>query len=1128
MLSCVLLLPTQGDTVVITPSFVVSGSVSVLGYTDSADYSIYQNKLVWLATTPSDSIRVFYREIKFEVAYDRKSPDIIQPTYRQNPFTYVPTKSESQSTYGSLNTAGNISRGIGFGNAQDVVVNSNLNLRISGLVAQDVEVLAVISDENNPIQPEGNTQQIQDFDQVYITLKKNKAQLTMGDFLMKKPSDSYFINYYKKSRGLQFQNEQTVKGWELNTQAEVAMSRGRFSRNRIDGIEGNSGPYRLSGDNGEKFIIVIAGTENVYLDGGKLTRGQDNDYIINYNTGEITFTPRVLITRYSRIVVEFQYSDRNYGRSVAHIGASASKGALTVYVNGFNEMDLKSQPTSTIINTIDSTTGIAGRDVLALSGDEVGLYPTAREKEVYDPDLIMYTRSTIGANQVYVYAPKPQEGSTYYSVRFSNIGQGQGDYVQAQTAANGKVFEYIGQGLGNYSPVEVLIPPKRLNTMNIGLVLEKDGKKSGIEYAISSLDKNTFSHLDDSDNGGFGLKLFRQTEKTLSKEKKTKWSSDVSYEMVSGQYNYVERYRNVEFDRKWNKVLSNPSSLASLIPKYEHIANGAFRLEKGKEHFIENTSALFVRPGSFSGYSNLTKGQTEWEKIQLYTNLELMQSTTEQDSTALENQFYSIVAGVRRPFGDMMANLSFMQENSAFVLDTLQAQSYGFTKYSASLRGPVNGKFKYNFTANQRTDRQPQNGGFSTSTNGRDVGVNATYKSKSGQHLAISTIYRELEIVDTLLSSQDVENTIQSRMELNLHAFKKFIQSRTFYEIGTGQEQRREFQYLKVQPGNGVYIWNDYDSNTLKTINEFELASALDAERADYIKIYTPVAGFITTNTNKISETFTINPMALYKGEKEARKPFYTRFYSISTLLLDRKVLPTNLWQFIALGQESLQDTMLINTNQNVRSTLFFNRGNPKYSVDYTYVSNESKQLLTNGFDSRSAQENIMNVRVNLGGQFTLNTRMSEGKKLYASQFFTQNDFNYTFYEVEPKLQILFKKIYRIELKSKYYTAANQAQYGGESSESLALGAAFKYAKANKGTFDFDGNYIRVNYDGSVSSNLGYELLRGLQDGDNLTWRFGYQRTLQNNVQLVVSYNGRKSEETPIIHIGRLVARYLF
>ena len=132
--------------------------------------------------------------------YSNKNKESIYNIFRDNPFKYTPNKNEVKSTYGKLNTMGNISRGIGLGNTQNVVVNSNLNLRLDGKLAEDVEIFAVISDENNPIQPEGNTQQIQDFDQVYITLKKDSLALTFGDFLMKSQSSSYFLKYYKKSR----------------------------------------------------------------------------------------------------------------------------------------------------------------------------------------------------------------------------------------------------------------------------------------------------------------------------------------------------------------------------------------------------------------------------------------------------------------------------------------------------------------------------------------------------------------------------------------------------------------------------------------------------------------------------------------------------------------------------------------------------------------------------------------------------------------------------------------------------------------------------------------------------------------------------------------------------------------
>ena len=849
---------------------VVKESVFIEGYTQPSDYKIINNKLLWLAESIEDSLVVQYRVAFITTSYRNKDPKIIQEVYDENPFKYVPPSSYTSQTFGTLNTMGNVSRGIGFGNAQDVVVNSNLNLRLNGTLANDIDILAVISDDNNPIQPEGNTQQIQDFDQVFITLKKDSGILTLGDFLMKHPKQSYFINYYKKSRGLQFKNVYEKDEWKVNYGSEVAISRGRFSRNRIDGIEGNSGPYRLAGSNGEIFIIVIAGTENVFLDGKKLKRGEDNDYVINYNTGEITFTPKVLITRYSRIVVEFQYSDRNYARSVARLGSSIKKGDYTLYANFFNEMDLRSQPYQQSLDGFDSTLNKSALEILAESGDNQAFFNNVRPQSSYNPDRIMYKLVSLGGIDYYEYAQNPAENTQFFDVSFSNVGLGNGSYVQAQSAANGKVFEFVGIGQGDYEPIEILIAPKRLSTLNIGIMREFEGKTSGIEYVLSGYDENTLSTRDDQDNQGFGLKLYRKSEGILKDTGDWKYKTDLNYELVSGRYNYVERYRDVEFDRKWNKVLTNPIALASLLPSYEHIANANLSLVKSKKEYFSNQTSGFLRPGSFQGVSNLSKFGFEIKKFESNSQLELMSSNTSSDSSSFDNIFYSFQSELIRPIWKFIGGGKFHTERSSFALeDTLLSNSYAFDAYSVFLKNSDTSRVKYNLSATQRVDERPKNEGFGLATIGRDVSLRTAFTSKKSNRIELNSTYRQLEIKDTSLSNKQVENTFQSRLEVDFSLFKKFIRSKTFYQVGTGQEQRREFQYLQIQPGNGIYIWNDYDSNGIKTLNEFEVASDLDKQRADYIKIYTPVAGFITTNTNKISQTIELRPAVFLKRKTE-------------------------------------------------------------------------------------------------------------------------------------------------------------------------------------------------------------------------------------------------------------------
>ena len=112
-----------------------------------------------------DTLRLAYRVLPYNFSASFKNKDIknLEPdeSGSVNPFVFNAGKEKGDEDIfklDGLNKSGSISRGINFGNTQDLSVNSNLNLQLSGKVHENVNILAAITDNNIPIQPDGNTQ----------------------------------------------------------------------------------------------------------------------------------------------------------------------------------------------------------------------------------------------------------------------------------------------------------------------------------------------------------------------------------------------------------------------------------------------------------------------------------------------------------------------------------------------------------------------------------------------------------------------------------------------------------------------------------------------------------------------------------------------------------------------------------------------------------------------------------------------------------------------------------------------------------------------------------------------------------------------------------------------------------
>ena len=1098
---------------------------------DSSLYSIDAPKSL-LILDPSvrqkhKTLGITYRTFPFDLSKEVYHKDLNELLNKNKenqaePFIYQKPNKKQEDLFGLSDFAknGSISRAVSVGSSQDLSVASNLNLQIAGNITADLKLTAAITDNNIPIQPNGNTQQIQDFDKVFIMLSHKNGDLIAGDFEINRPK-SFFLNYHKKAQGvytdIHFALSPKKEAAQIRTYGGVALSRGKFSRNRIEGIEGSQGPYKLHGSNFERYIVVLSGTEKVYIDGKLLTRGQNYDYVIDYNTAEITFMPTVFITKDKRINVEFQYSDRNYASYLLNAGMEYKSKKMQFATHYYKESDIKDQ-------VLDQELSEAQKQLLYDIGDSLFLAVSPKvDSVIFNGSEVLYKKvDSLGYSPVYVYSTNPD--SAYYRLSFSMVGAGNGSYIQIKSAANGRVFKWIapiaGILQGDYAPVVLLVTPKkkRMVTMTGNYEILKNTHIKA-ELALSENDLNLFSPYDKANNKGYAYKIGIANKTNLSNKKPQPWQlvSELNYEFVDQNFEAIERYRSVEFNRDWNVKTYNR--------KEQHLFDVAIKLHQKKQGFVSYLLKTYQLDNDYSAMRNQLIGNLNlangWH-IDFDANI--TQSEEKIQNTKFVRHRLSISKGLKW----FRLGISEQSEDNRFtnnLSDSLSKQSYAFQEFIAYVENNDTSKNRFRLHYKWRDDRVQHLNTLSSAMVANEMGLSMAILKSRKNKLKVSFSYRQLQVQDSNLTSVRPDETGLGQIDHKLRLWKGGLIATTFYQIGSVMEVEKEYSYIEVAAGQGVYSWTDYNGNGIKELDEFEIAAF--ADQANFIRVYIPGTRFVKTFGNQFSTSIMINPSRFWRRSNRKFLKGLSHFANQLVYRSRHKTLSDNVLEIINPFYINMSDPQILSLNSSFRNTFYFNRTHPKYGADLAYRKNSMKILMTNGSEKKSLGEWQLKLRWNFIRKWQLNLRTTQGDKTAFSEFFTNRDYDIHYSSVGPTIVYQPNKYMRISMK--YERGNKQNNIGYQEyvySNTLTLNA--KYNLLNKGIVSGNIQYISLDYHGDQSGPIAFEMMEGLRSGDNFTWTISYQRTILKNLQLSINYNGRKPADTDVIHVGNVQLRAYF
>lgn len=1117
--------------------FVDSVEISASNYT--ADYRYgkirftkkYLEELFFLSAKANASVIIAYKNLPYNIQdeYSRFEVLTTLDTLKEDTVKVAEVKDDfiDDIFLGTdLEKSGSIFRGFTIGNNRDLTLNSGFRLQMTGKLSKDIDIVAALTDESTPVQPEGNTQRLQEIDKVFVELRTPNVTTTLGDIDVSF-SNLDFFSFSRKVQG--------AKGFGTLDKSDLfvsaALTRGQFNTNIFNGTDGVQGPYKLVGTNNEVNIIVIAGSEKVYLDGIIMTRGENNDYTVDYSNGQLTFTNRKLITNESRITVDFEYSDKKYSRSllVGQANTSIFNDRLKLSFSYLRERDDQNKPIDFTLSDSDKTIiSNAGDDRLKAS--KSGVTFAGRDSLGFPLGQYIKIDTTINANQFTIYRYAPGDTNALYQAAFSFVGAGKGDYISLSATS----YSFAGIGQGSYLPIIFFPLPVSYQSGDLNLELKLSRNVSfSVEGAVSDFDQNLFSSNDDKNNQGLAVNsslVFNNDNFRIGTSKLGRLKFTVKQKFVNKLYNSLDRLNPVEYNRVWDIQDSSNQT--------ENTTEAVLAFQPNQFLLINTTGGRNKRGDSFNSLRgsvnlNFLGDSLLLPSVQYYADY-ISSNDNSIDYKGKWLRQSGILDYKLKPFGGNLGTYNFVlsleSENkdiNSLTSDTASNGSYKFYEFEPAfiLSDFFHMDFGYRF--NFRFDDIFYNNAVTRQSSSLTHTYSFRVKDLNFLASAVDVVFYDKKYTEQFLAQGLSDNrTILVTSQANLWFFERGIQTNLFYKVSSERTAKSEVVFIKVAVGQGNYKYlGDINGNGIQDENEFVLVNY----DGDYIKLLIQTDQTFPTTDLQASTGINFAPSRIFKIKSEGVLKEALNNISFDTYLAVSEKSKDPLQKNIYLLKFSkfLNEQNTISGSNSVQQDINLFQNHQYFGIRLRFIQKKGFNQYFSGSERLLGVERSFRLRLSFTPDLTLITDYVNETNRNLAPALSFRNWNIGTKSVISELTYTpirsIEAGFRIELKqaNDFYP---DNPTGADVNRQILK---FSYSIESKGKMR-----IEIERDEAIlSSNplfLPYELTKGITVGKSFLWTLSFDYRLTSFIQATLNYFGRAEGRSKVIHTGTAELRAYF